>query len=479
MTMTSESTALVTGLLMNLPDELLLQVAFFLPTADLSRLSLTTKHLGSIAQEALYRSIRIPYEPYFNWRLAMPESLSRMASLALTLVKRPDLAQKVRALEVHPHIKETRIDPYLLNPTGEATPLGFEQLNVLLKETEIVGYMLRQLSNLQELWLAVRDGSVANARLPRSHQGYAMKHLFGRHYTRTQLMDIPGLRNLKTLEIHSSSLEWPWCRLQHLTCLSVGPHCRLPSASEYPEELCQIKVFEILRRTTILDDPVAPEHAKLTPFLRRMPHLTTLVIWLINTIYDYDEEDLGPYLSLDQPGYFDSLIEHILPFGSVIRVLEIRHHGSDHPEFLDYVSPSTSLAQLVSLEVLEVDYEVLLASSDTTRPLSCNILPPNLEVLKIHHPCSNIVDLLHDILANTSHFQRLELIQLFTRNDHGNSYEFFWYKFGDVYERLEDAGIWVRIFYRNEDYCEDWDDGDYDPFIGEIVEFLEGLTTGE
>jgi hypothetical protein len=70
------------------------------------------------------------------------------------------------------------------------------------------------------------------------------------------------------------------------------------------------------------------------------------------------------------------------------------------------------------------------------------------------------------------------LIQLSPRNDRGNSFEFFWYKFSDVYESLENAGIWVGIFYRDEDYCEDWDDVDYDPFVGEIVEFLAGLTTG-
>jgi hypothetical protein len=46
----------VTHPLMTLPDELLLNVASHLSDQDLCNLCLTSKHLGAVAQEALYRS---------------------------------------------------------------------------------------------------------------------------------------------------------------------------------------------------------------------------------------------------------------------------------------------------------------------------------------------------------------------------------------------------------------------------------------
>jgi hypothetical protein len=68
---------------MQLPDELLLNVAHHMAAPDLVNLSLVSKRLGAIAQEALHSS---------------PQDISggsNLVSLSTTLIRRSDLARKV------------------------------------------------------------------------------------------------------------------------------------------------------------------------------------------------------------------------------------------------------------------------------------------------------------------------------------------------------------------------------------------------
>jgi hypothetical protein len=72
--------------LMQLPDELLLNVAHHMAAPDLVNLSLVSKRLGAIAQEALHSS---------------PQDISggsNLVSLSTTLIRRSDLARKVTKL---------------------------------------------------------------------------------------------------------------------------------------------------------------------------------------------------------------------------------------------------------------------------------------------------------------------------------------------------------------------------------------------
>jgi hypothetical protein len=78
------------SILFALPDELLLIVACFLPQQDLCRLSLVSKHIGSIAREVLFLSPEILYrEPEIPPKGRDPP---RIALLATTLTCRPELA---------------------------------------------------------------------------------------------------------------------------------------------------------------------------------------------------------------------------------------------------------------------------------------------------------------------------------------------------------------------------------------------------
>ena len=74
--------------LKSLPDELLLDIALRLQPPDLKDLALTARQFRDIAQEALHTSIslRTHYQ-------SLPELLR-------TLVTRPDLAKKVRSLQI-------------------------------------------------------------------------------------------------------------------------------------------------------------------------------------------------------------------------------------------------------------------------------------------------------------------------------------------------------------------------------------------
>ena len=72
----------------NLPDELLLDVALRLQPPDLKDLALIARKFRDIAQEALHTSINL-----MTYYQSLPELLR-------TVVKRPDLAKKVRSLQI-------------------------------------------------------------------------------------------------------------------------------------------------------------------------------------------------------------------------------------------------------------------------------------------------------------------------------------------------------------------------------------------
>jgi hypothetical protein len=97
----------------DIPNELLLNIANQFVDGpqpirqaqhDLCSLALSSRHYKAIAQEVLHSSVAIRAPAVeaclSNTQMAKPVGLSRIALLCRTLLRRPDLAKKVRQLHV-------------------------------------------------------------------------------------------------------------------------------------------------------------------------------------------------------------------------------------------------------------------------------------------------------------------------------------------------------------------------------------------
>jgi hypothetical protein len=117
--------------MMTLPGVLLLIIAHYLPALDLCQISLTSKHIGASAREALY------HLPDVLYQLQGP---SRIAVLAATLVRRRDLAQKIHQLMVDPWMDEVEVDSIIRRTSLNVVPDATQRPAVWMKETELVGH---------------------------------------------------------------------------------------------------------------------------------------------------------------------------------------------------------------------------------------------------------------------------------------------------------------------------------------------------
>jgi len=131
------------SLLFTLPDELLLNIAQWLPTQDQCELSRVSKHIGAIAQEALYRAPRIA---------SRKGEGSRIAKLGVVLARNARLASKVQQLA---HVKRVGINTTLFHPRDEVVAKRMRHLKVYMMKSQIVGYILKHVPNLRHLLLGV------------------------------------------------------------------------------------------------------------------------------------------------------------------------------------------------------------------------------------------------------------------------------------------------------------------------------------
>ncbi|KAH4613188.1 hypothetical protein HBH82_016570 [Parastagonospora nodorum] len=152
-------------LIFTLPDELLLDIAHCLSTPDQCELSLVSKQIGTIAQEALYCAPSIPY------RSSPP---SRIAMLAEVLARNAHLACKVQELDLKPHTRHVSVETTLFHPWDDTVAESMQHLTVFMKESKIVGYILKHVPNLRHLLLDVRDEEAASFSSDRTHE-----HLLG------------------------------------------------------------------------------------------------------------------------------------------------------------------------------------------------------------------------------------------------------------------------------------------------------------
>ena len=264
-----------TAFLITLPDELLLNIADRLATPDLLQLSLVSKRVGAVAQEALHRYIVLPYIQRLAARCRSP-----IAQLAETLLQRPELARRVRGLDLCPQNEDVLVDTRVADMIfhREGSPGHLENYRKSMLEMEVAGQLLRMLDNLKELHITSMsgEGRSADDLNPDAYIDDLAVRLFDPWFAKCDMSKISGLKHLEALHIWGTNVDWAWCLLPRLRTLVLGHYCPLPTPGE-SEEWSMIEELVFYRPTTIL---VAAEelYQDLPQFLGHLPRLTVLCI---------------------------------------------------------------------------------------------------------------------------------------------------------------------------------------------------------
>jgi hypothetical protein len=448
-------------MLFTLPDELLLIVACSLPQLDLCRPSLVSKYIGSIAREALYRSPEILYqEPEIPPRSHDPP---RVALLATTLTCRPELAQKVSVLRLEPRSTAVPVKLSMFGGVCSSVAGNMENFTLTMKETEIVGYVLRLIHNLQHLHLAIVNVQGHDLRDSMAYVGSSIQHVFGNGKPELEdLSKLSGLIKLQSLSLSCRRLQRAWFNLRHLKKFSVSRHCDLFDNEEAVGGGYQIKELEMERATHVLTtewDHSSPR--SISHFLSHFPLLEKLVLILCNTDNFSPNYATFPTILCSWAwGNFDTLLANVHPVAPIIQhliVLECDHDHDCDPvsSFLNYVTPFTTLVYFQNLCILELHHEALICVNGTSRAPVEALLPASLEQLKIYTPQLTILGLLEGFPPLRPHFANLTTIELWPRNHHGDGYEAFYYRYHGVWYQLGAVGIEVAIFWHANDYNRD------------------------
>jgi hypothetical protein len=364
---------------------------------------------------------------------------------------------------------------------------NMEHFTITMKETEIVGYVLRLIHNLQHLHLVIVNGQGRDPQDSMAYSSTSIRHVFGKAKDgKSELEDlsrINGLIKLQSLTLSCGILERAWFSLKNLNKLSVSHHVRFFDDKLSVGDKFQLKVLKVERTTDILKpDWAHPKCKSISYFLSHFSLLEKLVVSLCNgKKFDPSYAMFSPILSSWVWGNFDTLLANIHPVAPTLQhliVLECDHDYVPVSSFLNYVTPFTTLVHFKDLRILEVHHKALICLDGRPRAPVEALLLASLEVLKIHTPQLIILELLEEIPPLRPHFANLTTIELWPRNHHGGDYEAFHYRCHGVWYHLDAVGIEVAIFWHMDDYNRNWEDEQYDPFVCEIVEFLKWMPGG-
>ncbi|KAF2114201.1 hypothetical protein BDV96DRAFT_647677 [Lophiotrema nucula] len=444
-----------------LPDELIVQITTYLPQVDLYQLSLVSKRVGLIAQKTLHHTPDI-------WLRPSPAG-GYIRFLVRTLSSRPDLAATVRTLAVFAFNREVEVDVDVL-PAVQAniTPL-MPGLKFTINEQKLVGILLILTTHLRHLALGVSDKHEMIDSHPLRPSYNVPGGLFGYHTsdwatTPFDLSQIPGLKGLQSLRIDVGQLDWSWFALPSLKNLYVSqPH----SLRDYTA----LPASSNLRKIELRTDLRALEHRD-SAFNRHFPSFLSHVDKLKEVALT--AKDFGGVRTATGMSWA-TLISRFEPSYSKLEHLKLRFGD---PGLLPNALPVSTLGMFVRLRYLYLPQDVLLGKpSEVIASTKCpnTLLPSSLERLTIIYPTLDIIHWLRKLKDCYDHFTGLLRILILASEIYGDGYEQFRYK------KLPNHGLnWakfrVRITYPGGEKREVWKDPNYDPFICEIVDFINSLS---
>jgi hypothetical protein len=241
--------------LYTLPNKLLLNVAKFLDKPDLLKLALTCRKFTSIAQDVLYDAPEL--QDYYSTPITT--TIQRIRDLGRTLLRRPDLARKVRELTVvavdgtHSTIElgTMELAGQILGEIARYSPqltANVEDWIHRLREgrgVAWVGLILAIAPRLSSLTIEINRGRSTGRWDTKRYAPDPQEHLFG-HIATTydmavffplDLSAIPGLQHLKTLRFHAAELALNWCLLPDLKTLTLPRNCHREFDGSYASRI--------------------------------------------------------------------------------------------------------------------------------------------------------------------------------------------------------------------------------------------------
>lgn len=390
----------ITMRLDQLPDELLLQVAFHLPDsitpAHLKSLCLTSRKFRPIAQEALHTTARLSIS------CGCHPSVNAVVKLLRTLLSRPDLANKVRTLRfraVRKRVEKLYIEQgfdflvlrdrcvSMLMELGYNATHPWQRSLINSIESAFGGLLLTLLPNLENLDFWIKD----HQRGPPSSE--CISGLWGG--TSPPEAIIQGWKNISHLITGDTSILKCGINFEKLTSLdlrtiSIGTVLRLngPGSLQGAENLHDLTLTVSIQ---FADRPLV-EKAEIE-FSELLDALACRALRSLRILFINDGYHIGDDLTTElDTGYFLSQLSGVQ---KSLETLSIILETPDDDEELEWLvdmcqHPTTSLRNFTALKSLVIPQTFIFTSSiatwNTAGICQPHALPPNLENLELLYP---------------------------------------------------------------------------------------------
>lgn len=444
----------------NLPDELLLDIALRLQPPDLKDLALTARKFRDIAQEALHTSI------------SLRKYSQSLLELLRTLVQRPDLAKKVRSLQITGYcgvqpiyrlaiIYEECWDQVVTHAIKSTQSWPIDQMKWVsfVKYGNLyacIGLLLVLTDQLQTLTFCSGDNEdfMTPPSLSLTFPGIAEAH----DVTAPDLLLLPQLRRLSGAwgEMNRSWSTFPKLLHLELDCTE------LVAWDKEPVILFHGITTLTLRRPTLYEYQPA-DTQDLSPFFQRLPALRSLRLCFTNwrkkdgNMYDgirayYSSYDPGipteERICYPKQGFTSSIIiDPLIPASHLLEELELKCSDTGDSKQIDYLRPSRSLQRFTLIKRLSIPQSVLINST----PYGCSplhpfeALPPNVEYLNVADPTTAVIEWISGVLDDRSKLRSLKRISLDFDNDPKQRVKDYKEAGVEIFGRLLEAGISVHF----------------------------------
>jgi hypothetical protein len=364
----------------SLPNELLLDTFEHLDAGTLKSLCLVSRDMSRIAQGVMYR-----------WATLDDRKEQPVKSLVTTLMERPDLAEKVRTLDLRLGQLWEFTDSEKIYDSGCLGPLEFVQNR--LGNTKKWNYSI--VNRNEEVWAAILIAHAPNLEMLSISRGryptdrylqqfqQLLKELFEagvENDAGSKVLLFPKLRRLK---ISNARLSWDWFEMAKLDELVFGHLDRPWSAYEDSPQ----PTLTSLSNNCLggeLFHPNYPDTPLFRDLLTTCRHLTNL---RLDAVCGTPQRNGGPNLS------WEHAIQSLAPLAARLETLEIKLwdlHKKQFMEWLEHTSPILSLKHFHRLRRLAAPLEAFTGKNLTSPSGLKDILPDSIETLTIYCPNATI-----------------------------------------------------------------------------------------
>jgi hypothetical protein len=384
-------------LLGRLPTELLELIIQCLARRDVARTARTGQKLRGLCERKLYSNVVVPYSRMNIDNRGQEEEMSELVGgedtlwpLYNTLHQRPDLAQKIKAMDILATDHTIRIEADL----SSALPGGVSFSNNIkfeLNEAVMVAALLQILPEVKILTIQLVD-TCGHHSTDRYYSDPAMKCVStmfpGFDPLRSHLSPSAMLKKLTRLEWWGFDFHWVLARFPCLRDLWLMSPVRLIEDGAPDETNPAVTTLKLTFRSWLLDTG-HEEHQRLTPFLAHFPSMKSLVICIRNRGARCSR--MPTDVSRNNQGSFSHLLTRLDAVAPFLVKLEIEVDlVSVNDIWLGYVTPGAVFQQFRMLRSLKIPYQSLSVPRLSIGLTSCQRQPssclPLCSTSRLHTP---------------------------------------------------------------------------------------------